>query len=95
MPVLLIPVILLLWLIFYSLKRVIMRTANKDGEALALLYSLGAVLFFTIVLEAGVAFAALILFTSMYLGVFGGSLAERGKKLQEKLFRSFLSKSPP
>jgi len=78
MPVLLIPVILLLWLIFYSLTRAIMRTANKDGEALALLYSLGAVLFFTIVLEAGVAFAVLII--HLYVSRSIWRLASRARK---------------
>jgi len=60
-PMLLLLLILLFWLIFYPLARSLIKTKSKEDEFFIFLLSLGIVLFSSVMLEAGVAFAMLIL----------------------------------
>uniref|UniRef100_A0A7C1GJ56 Uncharacterized protein n=1 Tax=Thermofilum adornatum TaxID=1365176 RepID=A0A7C1GJ56_9CREN len=73
MPVVLFLLILLLWPIFYLL----IKDFVKD-DSLALLFSFGTVLFFTLVTEAGAAFAALVIHLSISKRVW--SLASRARE---------------
>jgi hypothetical protein len=61
MPVMLFLMVLLLWPIFYLLTRNFMRPVSQEDEVLAFSFSLGAVLFFVLVMEAAVALAVLVL----------------------------------
>jgi hypothetical protein len=60
-----------------------MRPVSKEDEVLAFCFSFGAVLFFTLVTEAGAAFAALVIHLSISKRVW--SLASRaGEKASGK-----------
>ena len=65
MPILLFFLAILLWPIFYLMIRDFTKPVSNEDELLVLLFSLGAVLFFAIVLGAAVALAVLV--THLYI----------------------------
>jgi RsiW-degrading membrane proteinase PrsW (M82 family) len=90
MPVMLFLLVLLLWPVFYPLTRNFMRPVRKEDEVLAFSFSLGAIVFFVLVMEAAVALAVLVLhlFVSKQIWSLASRAREKasGKPLP-KLFR--------
>ena len=78
MPILLFFLVILLWPIFYLMIRDFIKPGSNEDELLILLYSLGAVLFFPIVLEAGVALTVLV--THLYISKRVWILASRARE---------------
>jgi len=78
MPIILFFLVILLWPIFYLMIRDFIKPVSNEDELLILLYSLGAVLFFPIVLDAGVALTVLV--THLYISKRVWILASRARE---------------